>query len=201
MKHIKIVSILSLVFLCPAISAAAQKPKPMCHPCTPFEEKTIALVKSDLFYASMDPRDSRVPRVFVQPHEHIASLADWREEHWQEFGKFEKMLELGLRKAFGAELVNVACLMNLAGEEGTHTHWHFIARLPEPITIIDPATKEEHELKDPCYGKPYDMNGKNYRPASDIMLKIIIKKIQSNLDLTILPGSQLKDVDDEKRDV
>src|SRR5438270_292079 len=60
--------------------------QPVCHPCTPFLKKDIAVVKSRHFYASLDPRDQRVPRVFVQTHDHVASLSDWTDEQWQEFG-------------------------------------------------------------------------------------------------------------------
>lgn len=97
----------------------------ICHSCIPFKKDKRSIVKSALFYASMNQQDARVPRIFVQTHEHIACLADWDQEYWQEFGKFQKMLELGLKKAFNASLINIACLMNAAREEGTHTHWHF----------------------------------------------------------------------------
>lgn len=189
--NMRIVVIISLACISSVVfGMAPQVAKVICYPCVPFKQARTALVKSDLFYASVDPRDARVPRVFVQTHRHIASLSDWEVEHWQEFGKFEKMLELGLKKAFNADLVNVACLMNLAEKEGTHTHWHFIARLSDPFQIFDPETGEKHTFQDPCYGKPYDMNSKNYLSVSDVIMGVIIRKIQESLDLTMLPGAE-----------
>ena len=164
----------------------------ICHPCTPFEKKDIAIAKSKHFYASLDPRDLRVPRIFVQTHEHITSLADWTDEQWQEFGWFEKALENALKKTFGADLINVACLMNLAGKEGTHTHWHFIPRLPKQLIITDQKTNNSHVFEDPCYGKPYDMDSKNYRSTSFDMMTIIIKMIQKNLDILNIPEAEYK---------
>lgn len=128
----------------------------------------------------------------MQTHGHIATLRDWTPELWQEFGHFEKSLEIALSKTFKADLINVACLMNLAGEEGTHTHWHFIPRLTKPITISHEETGEQHIFEDPCYGKPYDMNSTNYRSASPAMMMIIIKEIQKNLDISNLTDGALK---------
>lgn len=162
----------------------------MCHPCIPFASHDLAIAKSRYFYASLDPRDQRVPRVFVQTHAHIASLADWNDEHWVEFGRFVRALEIGLKKTFGADLVNVACLMNLARKEGTHTHWHFIPRLPKPMTIVDSATGEQHTFEDPCYGKPYDMDNKNYRAPSPNMMQIIIQKLQSNVNMSAINDAE-----------
>jgi len=147
----------------------------ICYSCIPFSEKKTAIAKTKYFYASLDPRDQRVPRVFIQTHDHVASLMDWTDDHWLEFDRFQKAMEQALRTAFGATMVNTACLMNLAGKEGTHTHWHFIPRLITPLQF------EDHLFDDPCYGKPYDMNGKNYRTASDETISKIIKKIQDNL--------------------
>ncbi len=189
MKIAQLLLLGSLVF---QSSHPMHRPATICHPCTPFAAKDIAIARSKLFYASLDPRDLRVPRIFLQTHQHIASLSEWHEEHWKEFGQFEKVLENSLKKSFKADLVNVACLMNLAGQEGTHTHWHFIPRMPKPMTIIDNTTKEEHIFEDPCYGKPYDMNVKNYRSASPAMMRTIITTIQKNLDITNVSMGQLK---------
>lgn len=164
-----------------------------CYSCIPFAKRENAIAKSRLFYACLDPRDVRVPRVFLQTHEHLAALSQWQPEHWQEFGQFEKVLEEALRKAFGAELVNVACLMNLAGKaEGTHTHWHFIPRLRNIVTIVDEGTQQVHVLQDPCYGKAYDMHSENYIVASPAVMGHIVRRVQEHLDIAQLPEGELK---------
>ena len=195
-QTVKIFLVVGLISLSPVLSGMAsqlgENTKPICYACASFDHNELALVKSCLFKARLDPRDTRVPRFFVETCNHIPSLANWSAEHWQEFGKLEKMMELALRKTFDAELVNVACLMNLAGEEGTHTHWHFIPRLPHPITVTAPETGEAHTLQDPCYGKAYDMNGKNYVTVSSALMKAIIQRVQENLDTAILSSAELK---------
>jgi diadenosine tetraphosphate (Ap4A) HIT family hydrolase len=187
MKYSSLFALSCLLFINGSALFAAQAAKPICYPCIPFVATPNAIAKSRLFYASIDPRDARVPRVFVQTHEHISTLADWSQDHWLEFGKFEKAMEKALRVTFNTDLVNVACLMNLAGEEGTHTHWHFIPRLPNTILLADEKSGEIHTYEDPCYGKPYDMNGKNYRAATPTMKLATIKAIQKNLDLSNVP--------------
>jgi diadenosine tetraphosphate (Ap4A) HIT family hydrolase len=182
--------ILFAVLSCVVVQSHAMQPQKICHSCTPFEKKGIAIAKSKLFYASLDPRDNRVPRVFVQTHDHIACLSDWTAEHWQEFGLVEKALETALKTSFECDLVNVG-LMNLA-DGNPHTHWHFIARLRDKITFFDPINSDQHILEDPCYGKAYDMNAKNYRKASPKIMAAIIRAIQENLDVSTLPEGALK---------
>ena len=173
-----------------AAITSSHKSEAFCFPCISFKERSYTIAQSKHFYACMDPRDTRVPRVFLQTHEHIQSLAEWTPEMWYEFGKFERCLENALRNAFDAELVNVACLMNLAGGEGPHTHWHFIPRFPHTITITSQETNETHILQDPCYGKAYDMNGKNYRAGSPAIMDQIVKEIQKHLDISELPEGE-----------
>lgn len=143
----------------------------------------------------MDERDMRVPRLFVTTKRHVPSLSEWTQEEWHEFSKLEKILENGLRAAFKdaqVQLVNVACLMNLADAEGTHTHWHFIPRFPTPYTLRHPDTNEFHRFEDPCYGKPYDFNSRNYRSANKNMKLVIINHIIKHLDVHNLDDVQMR---------
>lgn len=169
----------------------------ICYPCLGFEKTINAIAESKNFYANLDPRDQRTPgRLFLQTKQHITSLTDWNDELWIEFGKLSKTLQQALHQGLDSQeknkLINVTCLMNLAREEGTHTHWHFIPRYRNPITLKDPETEQELLFEDTMYGKPYDFDPINYRTISLPLQIIIIKKIQQQLDLSNLPNAKLK---------
>lgn len=67
-----------------------------------------------------------------------------------------------------------------------------LARLPEALTITDSDTQEQHIFQDPSYGNAYDiMHDANYRAISDRMLKIVIKKLQEQLDTSEIPEGEL----------
>lgn len=184
----------------PIIASASQinvPVKPMCYSCISFENHPQAIAKTKHFKAVLDGRDQKTPgRLFLETQEHISSLTEWTDEMWVEFGKFSRALQLALKKAFNPDepnkLVNVACLMNLAREEGTHTHWHLMPRYRNSITLIDPETNKPMTFTDEFYGKPYDFNPKNYRQLSPAFEKMIIQKILDNLDLSDIQGAEKK---------
>lgn len=171
--------------------------KPVCSDCTPFEEHATAIARTRFFHAFLDFRDQKAPgRLCVVTHEHISMLSEWPEEYWIEFGKFERSLEIALKEAFdpkeSRKLVNLECKMNLARDEGTHTHWHMLPRYRNPIVLTDPETGEELVFEDIFFGKPYDFDYKNYRKVSPALMTEIIKKIQEKLDLSGIEGAKLR---------
>lgn len=185
--------ITSIIITSSMLGAAAQATK--CFPCIPFEQEFARILATKHFKVCMDERDMRVPRLFVTTKRHVPSLCQWTPDEWIEFSKLEKILENGLRSAFqdaNVQLINVACLMNLAGPEGTHTHWHFIPRFSLPYVIRHPETNDSHLFEDPCYGKPYDFNSKNYRSAKNCMKLAIINHIIKHLDVSNLDEAQIR---------
>lgn len=171
-------------------------PRPTCHPCMPFEHDPNAIARTRHFKAILNPLDQRNPgRMFLTTHEHFASLRDLSNEHWVEFGAFLKTMHNAIIKGLYPYqpnlLLNVACLMNLARAEGTHTHWHIIPRPEGILGLIDPMTNQVLEFRDDAHGKPYDFNVENYRRLLPSMNRLIIKNIQDNLDLTNIQEAKL----------
>ena len=179
------------------VNKTSEESKPICYPCIGVEKTATAIAESKNFYANLDPRDQKTPgRLFIQTFKHIPDTTDWSPELWQEFGAFssalKKAVNQGLYPHIEHQLINLACLMNLAREEGTHTHWHLLPRFAGTVEIENSVTGQKEVFKDPTYGKPYCFEQKNYRIVSDSMMLTIMKKIQGKLDLSNVPGGKLK---------
>ena len=134
---------------------------PVCPVCVPFEDQVDTIARTRFFKAGLDARDQKTPgRLIIATHEHIAALQEWTEERWREFGRFERALERALKEALDPteprKLINLQCMMNLAGAEGTHTHWHMLPRYREPISLTDPDRGEVLVFTDSFFGRPYD---------------------------------------------
>ena len=84
--------------------------------------------------------------------------------------------EKAVKKAFGAELFNWACLMNNAYQHtppDPHMHWHVWPRYRHPVTI------DTEEFRDTEFG--YHYIPRTHHPVSpNIQLKIL-QKIKENL--------------------
>lgn len=169
----------------------------ICSECEPFEAKPLAIARSRHFKARLNGQDQRAPgRLIIATHAHIPALSEWTEEHWVEFGRFEGALERALKDALDPgepnKLVNASCLMNLAREEGTHTHWHIVPRYRKPVTLTDPETGEALSFQDDFYGQPYSFDHSLYRRVSPALARSIIQGIQSKLDLDGIEGAELR---------
>lgn len=169
----------------------------VCQAFVPFEDQPTAIAFTRFFQAFLDARDQKTPgRLIIITHERIPALREWPEEYWIEFGKFERALEIALKKAFDPaeprKLINLECKMNLASAEGTHTHWHMLPRYRNSIALTDPETEETLIFKDNFFGKPYDFDNRNYRKVSSALMTLIIKRIQENLDLRGIEGARFR---------
>lgn len=174
---------------------------PLCYPCIGFEKTATAYAKSKNFYINLDPRDQKIPgRSFINTIKHLKDTTYITSEMWSEFGALQKALIKALHKAFDPDeenkLVNIACLMNLAREEGTHVHFHVMPRYRKPVTIIDQETQEKMEFEDTFYGRPYEFNQAHYRKLSTSMMLTIMKMIQKHLDLSDVPSGELKKLEE-----
>lgn len=168
-----------------------------CSLCVPFEAKPLGIARTRHFKATLNSQDQRFPgRLIIATHAHIAALRDWTEEQWIEFGRFERALEKALREALDPnepqKLVNASCLMNLAREEGTHTHWHVVPRYRKLITLTDPGTGEAVSFQDDLYGQPYSTDHLLYRQVSRALAKAIIQAIQGKLNLDGIQDAELR---------
>ena len=118
-----------------------------CPVCMPFGPDPAGIARTRLFKARLDTRDQRTPgRLVISTHERIPALSEWTEDHWSEFGRFERSFERALKDALDPteprKLINLACYMNFAGAEGRHTHWHVLPCYRNPITLTDSETGE-----------------------------------------------------------
>lgn len=169
-----------------------------CIACTPVNDPIIALVKTKYFCAFLHPTDQKVAgRIIIQTHDHIGSLVEWSDEMWIEFGKLQKAIQKALAQSLYVEekalLVNVACLMNLARKEGTHTHFHIVPRHEKPLRLLDKKTGQEFLFVDKEYGKPFQFG--NRLQISESMLETISSLIKEQLDLSEIDSAHTVDYD------
>ena len=153
------------------------------------------IAETRYFKAGLDTRDQRNPgRMVIHPRDHYSALTEWGAELWVEFGQFEAALERALKDSLDPDeprkLINLECKMNLS-DELRHTHWHMLPRYRNPLTIVDPETRESLTFRDEFYGRPYDFTAANYRRVSTSVLNLLIKAIQGKLDLSAVPEAAL----------
>lgn len=77
--------------------------------------------------------------VYVTAMRHVSSLPDLTAAEDEEFIAIRNQLITAQQEAFGTQVVNVSCLMNLAftddGQGSPHVHYHFKPRYAHPVTF------------------------------------------------------------------
>ena len=110
---------------------------PIIH--TPGEgEQSRRLIEGEHWVASLRDDQQLLGTSFVTLREHKSSLEQLTEDEDLEFREIRNNLIIAQKKAFGAEVVNISCLMNNAyqAENPTpHIHWHFKPRYANTVTI------------------------------------------------------------------
>lgn len=127
-----------------------------CDICTllahPTEEDTALLVHQGRHWRVTLRQDQEyLGTVYVTAMRHVASLPELTEAEDNEFISIRNALITAQQEAFGAHVVNVSCLMNLAftedGQGSPHVHYHFKPRYAQPVTFAG------HEFIDRQFGR------------------------------------------------
>lgn len=92
---------------------------------------------------------------FITAKRHVESLTELSPSEQAEFFSVHATLEKAIKRAFGAQVINTSCLMNLAFKDeadkaAPHVHWHMKPRYATPV-ILDGAT-----FTDPAFGSYLD---------------------------------------------
>lgn len=118
------------------------------------EEAALRLVEGGFWRATLRGKDqSLLGTTFITNKRHVESLGELTEQEWLEFAGINRDLETAFKHAFGAQVINTSCLMNLAFKPGEdprpHVHWHLKPRYANPV-MIDGI---EEPFTDPMFGK------------------------------------------------
>lgn len=112
------------------------------------QEVAMRLLEGEYWRATLRQADqSLLGTTFVTAKRHVPALSELHQDEWLEFARLNTQLERATKLAFGAQVINTACLMNLAFRNQPptppHVHWHLKPRYAEPvefagITFTDP---------------------------------------------------------------
>ena len=114
------------------------------HPSS--EEKARRVIESQYWVATLRQDQEYLGTAFVTARRHVESLPELTQDEEHNFIEVRNQLITAQQKAFGAKVVNVSCLMNLAfdarGVGNPHVHYHLKPRYAEPVeyageTFID----------------------------------------------------------------
>jgi diadenosine tetraphosphate (Ap4A) HIT family hydrolase len=102
------------------------------------------------------------------------TLASLTSEEWLDFQNVVNDFEQALRSAFGAELFNWSCLMNVAFQNDPpdpHVHWHVRPRYRQPVVFAG------LQFHDEDFGKHY---GTTTRELSSDVLQVVANEIKNH---------------------
>jgi len=147
-----------------------------CAICGFTKKGDNSIFETENWIVSLASDQAYLGRSYVTLKRHCGDLAELKSEEWNElFGLIGK-LEKSVRKAFGADLFNWTCLMNLAYQNNPpnpHIHWHFRPRYGRPVKFA------RLTFTDPEFGIHYAReHERSLKVSEDVQQKIIqeIKK-------------------------
>lgn len=132
-------------------------------------EQQLRLYEGAYWRATLRQDQSLLGTYFITAKRHVGSLGELSAEEWQEFGQINSQLEYAVKCAFGAEVINTACLMNLAFQQDNpepHVHWHNKPRYASPVHY------EGYTFTDPAFGEYLDGRHKRFKAPQKLLLKI-----------------------------
>lgn len=142
------------------------------------QELSLRLVEGNYWRATLRQSDqSLLATTFVTNKRHVSALGDLSADEWLEFADINSQLESAIRQSFGAQVINTACLMNLAFQQAApepHVHWHLKPRYSNPVIF------EGNTFIDPAFG--HYLDGHHARqPVSDLLATKIAARIKQFL--------------------
>lgn len=112
------------------------------------DELSLRLIETEHWVATLRRDQQFLGTAFVTARRHVPSLPELTTPEDLDFIEVRNTLIAAQQRAFGARVVNVSCLMNLAfdreGEGEPHVHYHFKPRYAKPVSFAgDTFTDEE----------------------------------------------------------
>ncbi len=134
----------------------------------------LDIIEGDFWIANLRADDqSLLGTTYVTLRDHKESLADLTRDEDDEFRDIRNKLIRAQTRAFGAEVVNVSCLMNNTFQDELpvpHVHYHFKPRYSHPITF------EGRTFTDEQFG--HYLTEKNRQPVSNNFGRHIVRALQ-----------------------
>ena len=142
------------------------------------EEVKLRLAEGAFWRFTLRGNDqSLLGTTFATAKRHVSSLGELHVSEWQEFAVMNSNLEIAIKQAFGAQVINTSCLMNLAFKPDTsstpkpHVHWHIKPRYASPVEV--PGI--DQSFIDPNFGQY--LRGDHPRRPLDIEESLIVANI------------------------
>lgn len=133
------------------------------------EERQRLLIEGVYWRASLRQDQSLLGTYFITSKRHVGSLGELTSSEWQEYGQINSQLEHAVKSAFGANVINTACLMNHAFQQKTpepHVHWHSKPRYAATVQY------EGYTFTDPCFGHYLDGRHERFEAPQVLLVKI-----------------------------
>ena len=113
------------------------------------DERALRILEGEYWRATLRRDQSLLGTTFITAKRHVESLAELSTDEWQEFTSFNTQVELAIKRAFGAHVINTSCLMNHAFKDESpqpHVHWHLKPRYSSAVTF------NSQTFTDPAFG-------------------------------------------------
>ena len=141
------------------------------------DERALRILEGEYWRATLRRDQSLLGTTFITAKHHVEALADLSIEEWQEFASLNAQIELAIKKAFGARVINTSCLMNHAfktDDPQPHVHWHVKPRYDSTIMFNGQA------FTDPAFGNYLSGDHPRLTVSQDLAIAIahaIIEKL------------------------
>lgn len=97
------------------------------------------ILEGEYWVVTLRPDQEYLGTCFITVKRHVRSLPELSEQEENEFIALRNQLITAQERAFGAQVVNVSCLMNDAFQNGpngtTHVHYHLKPRYAYPVEL------------------------------------------------------------------
>jgi diadenosine tetraphosphate (Ap4A) HIT family hydrolase len=153
-----------------------------CDICELIADGTGNLYTGTKWVVSLARDQGYLGRTYVTLKAHKGALRELTADEWSEYGRIVSLLERAGRAAFGADLFNWSCLINLAYASDApepHIHWHVRPRYSQPVTI------GETTFEDPAFGSHYDRDQRVF--IEEPLLGVIRERYKAQIDLLSKP--------------
>ena len=146
-----------------------------CISCNPSDE-TNFIIASKFWIVTLSGDQANLGRSYIVSKRHCSSLSELNTDEWSELHGLIQKLDTTIKKAFGASMINLTCLMNTAYQESPpnpHVHWHFRPRYDHGVGVAG------EQFDDPDFGRHYDRE--RQQRVNPKILQTILQKIKENL--------------------
>lgn len=140
------------------------------------EELSRRIIEGEHWVATLREDQEYLGTTYVTLREHKSSLEALTPAEDAEFITIRNQLITAQKRAFGAAVVNMSCLMNDTYQDITpdpHVHYHFKPRYARPATFSDQVFIDRqfgHYIKD-----------KHPHPVSSALAQLIVAELKTHL--------------------